>query len=686
MIKYVNIIALSAALILLPGCDPNRLEPDGQHPVPPGPSVVVSGIAPVSGTPIMSVADNGYAPLSFVKSVSHAVLGAVYLPSSEYPDIFVQNTTGLTPAQGGTCGLCLCRSNGTDSNGHLVYSQIEQIKEYPWDKDEINVRVVEFEGKVYAFQMTQTRLRWAEFDVAGKSFGTAWTGSVALTGISYAVSGFDVVSMGQGILEVSFLRYDVLSYKPEMDDVTESYYDSMGIYRGELPYGDLFKFTLDFKNSKVSDITSVGSSSKTIMAPQGITHVKGNGFDGYVLGNKFGTLKFVGGNMPVDYITDQSGQTLTNRSAMSNLCTVCADGDKAFDDFVTSGEGMLYLYRFSGKVNADGTPIYCEGIPLLLNEGALYCGSLTVPTVVDWDSDGDLDIVTGNSEGRLLFYSNYGTDAEPAFGKPEYLRSCGEEICFRAGYYEVQGPMEACWGYMCPNVIDWNADGLLDIVFSTNEGKFEYMLNEGTAGHPDLGERRTIMLDGLELYGVWRCRPAVASVAGRVIIMIMDDEDALHLYEKRTNDSVIDRGQVLLSNGQRITGYAEFPDKPLGYKGREKLELADWDGDGDLDLLIGTPLQSSFPSPALGLPWSRNPARGMQTLYMENVGNNNDFRFAYPKQFQFRGADFQLGTHANSACVCGFGNTMRGHNLLVGCESGHFYFFNHYDLTTFTLW
>ena len=65
---------------------------------------------------------------------------------------------------------------------------------------------------------------------------------------------------------------------------------------------------------------------------------------------------------------------------------------------------------------------------------------------------------------------------------------------------------------------------------------------------------------------------AVASVAGRVIIMIMDDKDALHLYEKRTNDSVIDRGQVLLSNGQRITGYAEFPDKPLGYKGREKLD------------------------------------------------------------------------------------------------------------------
>lgn len=686
MNKYVNIIALSAALILLPGCDPNRLEPDGQHPVPPGPSVVVSGIAPVSGTPIMSVADNGYAPLSFTKSVAHSVLGAVYLSSSKYPDVFVQNVTGMTPSQGGTCGLCLCRSNGVDASGHLVYDKIEQISEYTWKIDEVNVRIVEVDGKVYAFQMKQDKLRWVEFDAENKSFGASWDGSVSLTGISYAVSGFDILSLGQGILEISFLRYDVSSYKPEMNDVTESYYDSMGIYRGELPYGDLFKFTLDFKTSTVSAITSVGPSFKTIMAPQGLAHVKGNGFDGYVLGNKFGTLKFVGGNVPVDYLTDQSGNTLTNRNAMSNLCPVSADGDKAFDDFITSGEGMIYLYRFTGNVNSDGTPVYSEGIPLLLKDGPLYCGSLTVPTVVDWDSDGDLDIVTGNSEGRLLFYSNYGTDAEPAFGKPEYLRSCGEEICFRAGYYEVQGPMEACWGYMCPNVIDWNADGLLDIVFSTNEGKFEYMLNEGSVGNPVLGERRTIMLDGLELYGVWRCRPAVASVAGRVIIMIMDDEDALHLYEKRTNDSVIDRGQVLLSNGQRITGYAEFPDKPLGYKGREKLELADWDGDGDLDLLIGTPRQSSFPSPELGLPWSRNITTSMHTLYMENAGSNNDFKLLYPKQFQFRGADFALGAHANSACVCGFGNTVRGHNLLVGCESGHFYFFNHYDLTTFTLW
>ena len=59
---------------------------------------------------------------------------------------------------------------------------------------------------------------------------------------------------------------------------------------------------------------------------------------------------------------------------------------------------MLYLYRFSGRLNADGTPIYNEALPLLMQEGDLYPGSLSVPTIADWDSDGVNDLITGNSE------------------------------------------------------------------------------------------------------------------------------------------------------------------------------------------------------------------------------------------------------------------------------------------------
>ena len=682
-----NIINLCAVFATLISCDPAGMKSEEPSVTPP----VVDGRAPVSGEPLFALYDNAYSPLSFTKTISNGILGSVYMSSNEYPDIFVQCPTGLGSSYGGMTGLNLCRCKGRISGGNLVYDDIVTIAEYPWDLDEINVRIISYGGRTYAFQMTNTKLRMVEFDNAGLTFGPDWKVSVNLSGISYAVSGFDVIPLGADKFDLVFLRYNVSSYKPEMDDVTDSYYDSMGIYKGELPYGGVFRLTVDMSARTATTPVAISPDEKSIMAPMGITHVGADGFDGYVLGNKFGTLKYLssGRGAIVDYLTEQTGKTLTNKNVMSNLCTISADNDSKYDDFISSGEGMLYLYRFSGRLNSDGTPIYHEAQPLLMQEGSLYPGSLSVPTVADWDSDGVNDLLVGNSEGRLLFYKNYGTDSKPAFGKPQYLESNGREICFRAGYYEVQGPMEAGWGYLCPNVIDWNEDGLLDIVFSSNEGKFEFMLNEGTPGNPRLGERQTIMLDGLELYGVWRCRPAVARANGKLLIMIMDDEDALHLYEKRTDDSVIDRGQVKLTNGQVITGYSSDPDfaeKALGYKGREKLEFVDWDNDGDLDLLIGTPRQSSFPSPDYGLPWSRYPNTGMQTLYMENLGNNDTFRFAYPKQFQFRGADFRLGSHANSPCVCYFGDISKGPNLLVGCESGHFYFFNRYDLTTYTLW
>lgn len=690
--KYIILCALSAAIV---SCTPGSVDPETPQDKPtdnPDEIIeIIDGIAPSSGKPLISQCDDAYSPLSFAKTISNAILGAVYLSSDEYPDIFVQCPTGLGADKGGLTGLNLCRCNGLVSDGHLIYDDITPVVDYPWDWDEINVRIVAHNEKIYAFQMTNTKIRITQFNQENCSFGTSWTTSVNLSDIPYAVSGFDIIPTGENTFDVVFLRYNVLSYKPDMDDVTDSYYDSMGIYKGELPYGGVFLVSINVSSRTVTAPEMVTKNDKAIMAPMGITHVSGDEFDGYVLGNKFGTLKYVSSSngVLVDYLTDPEGKTLSNKSVMSNLCTVSGDNDGKFDDVISSGEGMLYLYRYSGKNNADGTPVYNPGLPLLMKDGNLYPGSLSVPTVADWNDDGISDIIVGNSEGRLLFYQNRGTDAKPVFGKPQYLQSNGREICFRAGYYEVQGPMEAGWGYLCPNVIDWNGDGLLDIVFSGNEGKFEYMLNVGSKGNPQLGERKTIMLDGLELYGVWRCRPAVASSNGKILIMIMDDEDALHLYEKRTDDSVIDLGQVRLTNGDVITGYSsdpQFSNKALGYKGREKLELVDWDSDGDLDLLIGTPLQSSFPSPEYGLPWSRYPNTGMQTLYMENVGLNNEFKFAHPKQFLFQGADFQLGSHANSPCACVFGDTSKGPNLLVGCESGHLYFFNRYSLTTFTLW
>ncbi len=661
-------------------------EPEVPEVVPPTPTLPpLQGAALVSGEAVPATATEGLAPLSLKKSVSAVLVGAEKISSKEYPDLFLTSTFGLGTAQGGHFGLNLCEYKGKTDDGRLIYGTPIHIATHPWEQSDVNVRIVTIEGDIYAFYLTAQRFRVALYDKAAKSFGESWISNEQIDLSSLGINGigaFDVKIAGDSV-EVVFLGADLSGYQPPMDDVADSYYDSMGIYRGELPYYGVYTMSFNRSNWQLKSVTKpLSANPSAILAGQGLTLVKGAA-EGYVLGNKFGTLKWLPAKSGSyeDYLYNSEGEVLINNNVMSNIFTVAADADGVKDDFITSGEGMLYLYRATGEVTADGTPIYAEGVPIMQENGNIYPGSLSVPSVVDWDGDGVLDIVAGNSEGRLLFFKNRGSNSSPAFGPYEYLCSEGVPICFRAGYYEVQGPLEAGWGYLCPNVVDWNGDGLLDVVFSTNEGKFEYMLNEGTATEPYLGPRQTIMLDGLELYGVWRCRPAVASVNGKTYIAIMDDGDALHLYEKRADNAVVDRGRMLLADGKEITGYQNTTTaESLGYRGREKLEFVDWNGDGDLDLVVGTPLQSSFPFPDYGLPASR--PRGLQVIMFDNVGTGGEFKFAYPKQFQFKGKDFRLGAHANSPAACMLGDTSRGPNLLVGCESGNFYFFNHYDLTT----
>lgn len=90
----------------------------------------------------------------------------------------------------------------------------------------------------------------------------------------------------------------------------------------------------------------------------------------------------------------------------------------------------------------------------------MYAGSLVTPTLVDWDGDGKLDIVCGNSAGHILFFRNAGTNRNPSFRSGTYLKAGNEIIHIQPGYGEdIQGPGESRWGYVGANVFDWNNDG-----------------------------------------------------------------------------------------------------------------------------------------------------------------------------------------------------------------------------------
>jgi hypothetical protein len=628
-----------------------------------------AGSLPTGTKALPSCAPEGRGPLALV-NLNHHVLGAAFVHGGKQPDLFVAGF-------GGPQAVHLFQWKGTAENGAPIFAQPVELQ-CPF-KDQGTVFQTK-DGAIHGLWISKEELVHTLFDRAALTFRA--TERVPLGKGIKSPSSLAALSNADGSYDLAFEMSNGGKGTPG-HAWTEEWrpYNSSGIAVGELRYRYLFGARLPaLLRGPLEEVRQITATQREVFFSMhqltGVHLGPGHERD-LVTGSRQGQLVFYRNTAPSGwqleprrFVAGEDGNALRHPSINPSVCAYpnASDGTS---DLIACGEGSLYFYRFTGRFAATGAPIYREPVSVLQEHADLYAGTLPTPTVVDWNGDGALDILCGNSEGFILFFQNIGTTDDPRFLPANRVQAGGREIQVQAGYAgSLQGLQEARWGYLSPNVVDWNSDGLPDIVTGDITGNFLIYLNRGTPKEPRLDPAHPLFCDGIDLHGMWRVRPAAARLGDRMALALVDGDDHFHLYWRIDDHNVEDGGKLLLGDGSPIGASGGVG----GMSGRCKLDFFDWDQDGKLDLVIGTARVNSIPNRETGSPM---PAIGKKTLgtplLMRNVGTTTAPVFAAPVPFRDKnGAVVQPGGAHETGAV---GTMLGGHgpNLLICNEAGRLF-------------
>jgi glycerophosphoryl diester phosphodiesterase len=285
------------------------------------------------------------------------------------------------------------------------------------------------------------------------------------------------------------------------------------------------------------------------------------------------------------------------------------NGDGSPDLIVGDEDGRVAFIENSGAFDAEGTPVFHAPRYFRQEAEDLKCGALATPVGVDWDGDGSMDIICGNTAGYIQFFRNLSPAGveTPRWAAPTFLEADGRVIRFMAGPNgSIQGPAEAKWGYTTLSVADWDGDGMPDLVVNSILGKVVWFRNVGTRTAPRLAAAAPVEVEwdgpqpaldygwmrpeGKALLTQWRTTPFAVdwNRDGLVDLVMLDHQGYLAFFERATR-----AGQRVLLPPRRV--FCDEAGAPMllskgraGKSGRRKLCIVDWDGDGRLDILLNS--------------------------------------------------------------------------------------------------
>jgi uncharacterized protein (DUF2141 family) len=247
------------------------------------------------------------------------------------------------------------------------------------------------------------------------------------------------------------------------------------------------------------------------------------------------------------------------------------DGDGDLDLIVGTADGRLILYRNTGSRQL---PLF-EWVTDRLVAGAL--GESLVPFFVDLNGDQAPDLLLGNARGQVYLLMNQGTRRDPSFcgafpakDAPDEEPACTPPPRLVA---DIRPELHAA-----PSVADWDGKGNLELFVGKSDGTIAYYENGATSALP---EWRLVQSRFLAIDDGGYAAPALTdgNGDGHPDLFVGSSGSNVSLYTSKGTGKLLDVWKEVdnVLQARRLAPSLE----------RLVIASGDVDGDGDLDLIIG---------------------------------------------------------------------------------------------------
>ncbi|MFT6500686.1 MAG: hypothetical protein ACJASQ_000795 [Crocinitomicaceae bacterium] len=233
------------------------------------------------------------------------------------------------------------------------------------------------------------------------------------------------------------------------------------------------------------------------------------------------------------------------------------DGDGDLDILQAGYYGVIEYFENTGTATV---PAFSTSIqnPFGLTSGYY----IAIPTAVDIDDDGDMDLFVGEYYGNTQFFENTGTASAPAFAAP---------VANPFGLTQV-------YQFSIPEAADMDGDGDTDLLISEYYGNIQYFENTGTASAPAFAAPVQNPFNFAPNPGSYNGFPTVADLDqdGDLDLMVGEQYGNLDYFENTGTSSA----PIFAAGVINPFGLVAVPDYAFPCFG-------DMDNDGDYDLFVG---------------------------------------------------------------------------------------------------